>query len=153
MGGNQFSQPRARQFRRHHAGGIAAVCLALLIQILLPALHGLAMARQSQSHSGREMTVVICTLYGYQVVPLSKLVGGDAGRSDDRKAPATPASRDCALCQAIAHADLTPPPAFAPPAPLPLAIAAAPWIGIAGRILPADPRGSPQPRAPPALSA
>ncbi len=152
MGRSRISQIRARQSRRRPAGGLAAACLALLIQILLPALHGIAMARQVQSHAGREMTVVICTLYGYQVVPLSKLVG-DEGRPDDRKTPAAPVSRDCALCQAIAHAELTPPPAFAPPAPMPLAIAAAPWIGIAGRILRADPRGSPQPRAPPALSA
>lgn len=153
MGKSHNSQQVTRQFRRHRAGGIAAACLALLIQILLPALHGVAMARQARHPTAGEMTVVICTLYGYQVVPLSKLVGGDAGKAGSQKSPPAPAPRDCALCQAVLHADLAPPPGFTLPAPVPVAVAAAPWIGIAGRILPADPRATPQPRAPPALHA
>ncbi|PWR22528.1 DUF2946 family protein [Zavarzinia aquatilis] len=144
---------RAGQSRRHHAGGIAAACLALLIQILLPALHGVAMARQARPPAGGEMTVVICTLYGYQVVPLSKLVGGNTGKSEDRTPPAGQVSRICALCQAIIQADLAPPPGIDLPAPLPAAVAVAPWGHVAGRVLPADPRAIPQPRAPPALHA
>lgn len=130
---------------------LAAALLAVLVQIFLPLMHAAAMAKPTPT-TADEITVVICTAYGYQVVPLSKLVGG--GTADD-DAPGKPgkAPRNCALCQAMAHHHVMPPPDAFVLALLPAVTSAAPWIFVGGRILHAAPRLLPPTRGPPASLA
>jgi len=126
---------------------LAAALLAVLVQVFLPLMHASAMAKPAPTIAG-ETTVVICTAYGYQVVPLSKLIGSD---TKDDAAPDKPgkAPRNCALCQAMAHHHVLPPPDAFVLKIMPATTLAAPWIVVGGRILPAAPRLLPPTRAPP----
>lgn len=133
--------------------GLWLAALALLLQAMLPAWHHPAAAAAAAAGGGDDgLSVVICTLYGYQVVPLASLVGADAGKAGLPEHKQPPIPRDCALCQALSHlGTLDTPPAIALPRP-PLAVALSPWTVAGGHILPAGTRLSAQPRAPPALA-
>jgi len=137
--------------RRRLGAWLAA--LAILLQALVPAWHHAALAMAATT-GGDAASVVICTLYGYQVVPLASLVALDeTGKVKPPEHKQPPVPRDCALCQAMAHQNLMGPPSDLGLPPIPLAVALSPWIAVGGTILPATPRLSAQPRAPPTLSA
>jgi hypothetical protein len=137
--------------RRRLGAWLAA--LAILLQALVPAWHHAALAMAAKT-GGDGTSVVICTLYGYQVVPLASLVALDeTGKVKPPEHKQPPVPRDCALCQAMAHQNLMGPPPDLGLPPIPMAVALSPWIAVGGTILPATPRLAAQPRAPPTLSA
>lgn len=118
----------------------------MLLQALVPAWHQAAMAA---ARSPGEL-VPICTLYGYQMVPLASLAAdGGAGKVKSPEHKPAPLARDCPLCQALAHQAPPCPPASTAAATVPVAAALAPWLAIAGAVIPAVPRRTAQPRAPP----
>lgn len=144
---------RSARFARRPRLGAWLAALAVVLQALLPIWHQQAMAMTAPGAADDGQTVVICTPYGYQVMPLADLIAGQAGeaRAPEGKAPSVP--RECALmCQALGQQ-------MAAGAPMgvfvsvPVAVTLSPWVVVGGTILPAGPCLNARPRGPPGLTA
>ncbi|PWR20676.1 hypothetical protein DKG75_11790 [Zavarzinia compransoris] len=156
---------RRRASRRTSLSGTILAFLAVLALVLLPSVQAAAMARHGGTTppptaapvaGADQISVVICTLYGYKVVSLADLLAGEKGspgRDEGGKPQAPAADRSCALCPAMPHQALAAPPEPLFQPPVPVAVAAGPWLAIAGRIVPAGPPERRQARAPPVLLA
>lgn len=142
------------------SGGTLLALLAVFALILLPAFQAVAMARHGgitllpddvPVAAAEQVTMVICTPYGYKLVSLADLLKAE-GKGDDRsKTPA--ADRACALCPALAQQGLAVVPTVFTLEPMPVAVAAGSWVVVAGHIMPAGPPPLKQPRAPPVFQA
>ncbi len=118
--------------------------MAAWVCVLALAAQAFAMSWHHPRPQSGALQMVLCTPYGYQVVKLEAGTPTEQPAKDQSKQP----SRGCALCAALAYAVFAPPAAeFIPVAPL--AVAAAPWIAIGGRLLAARTGLLPQARAPP----
>lgn len=165
--GNRTGRDRRRSLRRRRplacrrplSGGTLLALLAVLALMLLPAFQAVAMARHGGAAAppdslsiaaAEQITMVICTPYGYKLVSLADVLKSDA-EGKGGKSPG--ADRACALCPALAQQDLAMAPGLFILGPVPVAVAAGPWVVVAGHIMPAGPPPLKQPRAPPVFQA
>lgn len=164
--GNRTGRDRRRSLRRGRrmsgglSGGTLLALLAVLALMLLPAFQAVAMARHGGpagapadpafAAAAGQVSVVICTPYGYKLVSLADLLKSD---TEDKGGKTPGADRACALCPALAQQDLAVAPSLFILRPEPVAVAAGPWVVVAGHIMPAGPPPLKQPRAPPAFQA